>query len=368
MNRFRIRNYLIGITGRCRGCVSLSWAVAAVASLLCVTVACTKQAEPALPAVQRALVRAEKVMYSSEAIPVYATGVLSRKTEANLSFKVGGIVAEIPVRVGDSVKKGEVLAHLRLAEIDALVAQAQSGLEKAQRDLARAEKLQADHVATLENLQDARTAVEATAAAVRIAQFNREHAVIVAPTDGRILRRLAEPDEMAEAGHAVLVFASDEDGWLVRAGVAEGDVVRLHLGDLAEVKPNGSNVPSIRARVTQISEAAEPATRTTEVELELAAAPGGGRSGFVVRLAIAPQPLEERPVVAASALVEGVGGKAWLFLVDVNAATVKRVAVEIAGIDGDRVFLSTLLSREASVVTSGAEYLQDGTAVDLAKN
>jgi len=173
---------------------------------------------------------------------------------------------------------------------------------------------------------------------------------------------------MAEAGHAVLVFASDEDGWLVRAGVAEGDVVRLHLGDLAEVKPNGSNVPSIRARVTQISEAAEPATRTTEVELELAAAPGGGRSGFVVRLAIAPQPLEERPVVAASALVEGVGGKAWLFLVDVNAATVKRVAVEIAGIDGDRVFLSTLLPREASVVTSGAEYLQDGTAVDLAKN
>jgi len=340
----------------------------AVVCLLGVVAACSKKETPA-PAVARpVVVRAEKVVYSAEAIPVYATGVLSRKTEANLSFKVGGIVADVSVRVGDSVKKGDVLARLRLAEIDARVAQARNGLEKVQRDLVRVEKLRADNVATLENLQDAKTAVEDAAASVRIAEFNREHAVIVAPADGRILRRLAEPEEMIEAGHPVLAFASDGDGWMVRVGIAERDVVRLHAGDQAEVKSEGVEARSLPARVAQISEATELTTRTTEVELALETGLAGGRSGSVVRVVITPQPVEERPVVLVSSLMEGVGNKAYLFLVQANAMTATRVQVEVVGMDGGRVFLKTPLPREASIVTSGAEYLQDGMAVDIAKN
>jgi len=342
--------------------------VLAVVSVLGLLSACSKQEAPASTVARPVVVRAEKVVYSAEAIPVYATGVLSRKTEANLSFKVGGIVDEIPVRVGDRVKQGEVLARLRLTEIDARVSQARSGLEKAQRDLARVEKLRADSVATLENLQDAKTAADEAAANVQIAEFNRNHAVIVAPANGRILRRLAEPDEMAEAGHPVLAFASDEDGWIARVGVAERDVVRLHPGDAAEIKQDGAETASLRARLAQISEATEPTTRTTELELALETAPEGGRSGFVVRAVITPQPVEERPVVAASALIEGVGNKAYLFLVGANTTTAKRVQVEVSGIDGDRVFLKTPLPRDARVVMSGAEYLQDGAAVDVAKN
>jgi RND family efflux transporter MFP subunit len=279
---------------------------------------------------------------------------------------VGGIVDEIAVRAGDAVKQGQILARLRLAEIDARTAQARTLLEKAQRDLARVESLHADHVATLENLQDARTAVESAAAGVQIAEFNRMHAAIVAPSDGRILRRLAEPDEMVEAGHAVLIFASDGGGWIVRAGIAERDVARLHLGDRAKV--NELNAPPLPARVTQISESAEPTTRTTEVELLLETPPTGGRSGYVVRTEITPQPVMERPVVAASALIEGAGGKAFLFFVEANSTKAKRVQVDVAGIDGDRVFLDTPLPRDASVVISGAEYLQDGAVVNLAGN
>jgi RND family efflux transporter MFP subunit len=344
------------------------WVILAVVSAMGGINGCSRKESAASPLTRPAVVRVEKVVYSAEAIPVYATGVLSRKTEANLSFKVGGIVDEIPVRVGDRVKSGDVLARLRLVEIDARVAQARSGLEKAQRDFARVEKLRADNVATLENLQDAKTAVDEAEAGLRITEFNRDHAVIVAAANGRILRRLAEPGEMIEAGRTVLVFASDEDGWIVRAGVAERDVVRLRVGDLAEVKQGGVNAPAIRARIAQISEATEPTTRTTEVELSLDAAPEGGRSGFVVRLMIVPQPVEERPVVAASALIEGVGRKSSLFLVEANASVAKRVQVDVSGIDGERVFLKTLLPRDASIVISGAEYLQDGVPVEASKN
>jgi RND family efflux transporter MFP subunit len=278
---------------------------------------------------------------------------------------VGGIVAEVTVRVGDRVKQGRVLARLRLDEIDAQVVRARVALEKDQRDLARVEKLRDDNVATLENLQDASTAVEAAKAALKIAEFTRDHAVITAPSDGRILRRLAEPDEMTEAGHTILIFASDEDGWIVRAGIAGSDVLRLQIGDDADVVVDGAATSTFKARITQISEAVEAATRTTEVELSLDSVPEGARSGLVVRTVIKPRPVAERPVVPASALIEGTGDKACLFLVGTNGSLAKRVEVEMAGIDGQRVFLKTSLPRDASVVVSGAEYLRDGGTFEL---
>ena len=41
----------------------------------------------------------------------------------------------------------------------------------------------------------------------------------LAPTDGRILRRTAEPNELAAPGKTILAFGSDTEGWLVRAGL-----------------------------------------------------------------------------------------------------------------------------------------------------
>jgi RND family efflux transporter MFP subunit len=342
-----------------------------VAGLCCALVlfeGCAKKSAADQSAAARpVIVRAEPVVYSTEAIPVYATGILSRKAEANLSFKIGGIVEEVAVRVGDRVKKGDVLAKLRLTEIDAQVVRARAALEKAQRDLERTEKLRADNVATLENLQDAQTAVDAADASVKIAVFNRDHAVIVAPAAGRILRRFTEPEEMIEAGHPALVFASDDSGWIVRAGIAGVDVLRLQAGNPAEVTIDGLGSERVKALVTQISEAAEAATRTTEVELALETVPVGARSGFVVRAAIRPAPVSERPVVPASALIEGMGEKAWLFLVGKDGSVAKRMQVVVAGIEDTKAYLGTPLPRDSSVVVSGAEYLRDGAAVQIVK-
>ncbi len=61
-------------------------------------------------------------------IPVRATGLLSTTTEMKLSFKTGGIIKQINVREGRSVRRGEVLAVLDLSEVKAQVNQARIGL------------------------------------------------------------------------------------------------------------------------------------------------------------------------------------------------------------------------------------------------
>ncbi|MSU49576.1 MAG: biotin/lipoyl-binding protein, partial [Opitutus sp.] len=206
-----------------------------LASASAAVVVFARKDAPIAPPVRAALVRAIPVVYSDMAVPIRVVGVLSRQAEAELSFKIGGVIEAVTVRAGDKVSRGQLLARLRPEEIDAQVEQARSSFAKAQRDVARLESLTASRVATLENLQDARTTAEVAGAALRIAEFNRKHAVIVAPDDGRILRRRGEPGEVVAPGQPMIGFASDAEGWFLRAGLADRELGLVRVGDRVQV-------------------------------------------------------------------------------------------------------------------------------------
>jgi len=340
-------------------------AVGAVLALLGVLVTgCREQpAEPA-PLVHRVVVA--PVVLTRDLPPIEAPGILSRKLEATLAFKIGGVVAEVAVRPGEAVRQGQVLARLNPAEIDAQVSQAQAGVDKARRDYERVERLHADRVATLENLQNARTAAEAAEAGLRIAEFNRRYATIEAAADGRILRRMTEPGELVAPGQAMLSFGADREGWIFRAGVVERDARRLAPGDRAQLVFRGPPDVELTARVTQVAEAAEARTRTFEVELAVDGEPRGLRSGTVGGLAITKPGATLQVRVPLSALIEGDGRTAQLFLLQADGRTVRRQAVEVATIWGDSALLAGALPEGAQVVVRGGELLHDGETVVVA--
>lgn len=342
-------------------------AFVALLSGILIAAGCSRPSVVATSATKPVVVQLAPIAYSDAAVPVRASGVLSRKTEADLSFKIGGVIEAVLVRAGDAVEPGQVLARLRLDEIEAQVAQARSARDKAQRDLERAEKLTASGAVAVESLQDARTALEQATAQARVADFNRRFAVITAPSAGRVLRRAAEPDELVAAGKPVLGFASDADGWIVRAGLAERDVTRVQLGDRVEVTGACTENTIWPGRVTQISEAVDPITRTTQVEIALEAPPCSARSGFVAAVTLFPQPVAARPVVPATALIEGAAGSASVFVVDDGAKESRRVTVDVEALFDTRAFLRTALPRAARIVASGGEFLRDGAAIEAAK-
>ena len=95
---------------------------------------------------QPVAVRAVRVTNTMLARPIVTDGTVAPKDEIALSFKVGGVIARIAVDAGDAVRAGQVLAAVDLQEIDATLAKARSGAQKAERDLARARRLYADSV------------------------------------------------------------------------------------------------------------------------------------------------------------------------------------------------------------------------------
>jgi RND family efflux transporter MFP subunit len=292
--------------------------------------------------------------------PIVATGVLSAKAEVKASFKIGGLIASLTVDEGARVKRGQVLGALQATEIDAGVEQARQAVHKAERDLARAKVLLEGKAATREQVDDATTGVEVARAQLRAAQFNRDHAVIRAPADGRVLRRLAEAGELVAPGQPIFLLSGD--GWVVRAGLADRDIVRVHDHDPASLTFGAWPDRPLTAHVSELASAATPPVMTYEVELVPDTVPDGDgrelRAGMIATVRIAPAGPAPATLVPALALRDGDGRRAVVWSPDGKGGVVRH-PVEIAFFDGPDVAIAAGLDGVAAVVTEGAAYLTE---------
>jgi len=308
-------------------------------------------------------VRVAPVQLASVGEQLRAVGLLGPKDQARLSFKVGGYVASIPVEEGQSVRAGQLLAELKSTEIDAALEQTRQGTAKAQRDLARLKALYADGVATLEQVQDATTAYEVARAAERSAEFNAQHARILAPGDGVVLQKLAEANELVQAGQPVVAVGAAGRGWVVRVGLADRDVVRLRRGDAARVEFDAWPGQSFAAVVGNIASAADPATGTFTVEIPVQAERFAFVQGLVAKVTLAPRDAPRGIVVPVQALIEANGDEAGVFVLEADRQRVRRVTIRIGHLNGTEVEVLSGLAPGTEVVIDGAAFLQNNEVV-----
>jgi len=335
-------------------------------------------------------VQVAAVVAAGQAGTISASGTLGAKDEVTLSFKIGGIVGKVYVDDGAKVRKGQLLAALDLREIDAMVAKATAGAEKARRDAARAERLYRDSVATLAQFQDAQTARDAAEADLRVARVNHDYATIAAPSDGVVLMRIANAGQMVGAGAPVIQFASNTRGRVLRAGVPDREAVQVKVGDPADVAFEAVPGKVFKGRVSQVGAASDPRTGlyTIEIALEgvgalpsglvgraVIAAAGRGRGGvwegegsrvWEGKGAAVRSSAEGNAVysIPAEALVEGDKDFGTVFTVDATGKRARRVSVQLVGLEGNRVLVRGL-DGVSRVVRSGGVWLTDSARVEI---
>ena len=310
-------------------------------------------------------VRTQKVTLSAISLPIYRSGLLAASSEARFSFKTGGIIQRIYVDEGNRVKKGQLLATLNLLEITAQVKLAQSGYEKALRDFSRIDKLYRDSVATLEQRQDLKTAAEVAEAKLQIAKFNLRHSKIIAPSDGRILKRFAEENELIAPGTPVFYFGSFQENWIVRLGVTDRDIVTLQPGDSASVTFDAYRNISFPAFVAEISESADQLSGTFEIELTLKDQGRKLVSGFVAKAAIYPSQTQNYISVPLGALVEADKNSGYVYTVSDTSNRPQRRPVTLDRIFNDRVIILSGIKPGMMIITDGAAYLSDQSIIKI---
>lgn len=315
----------------------------------------TEQKSSSESAIPVRLVAVETAEYAE---PAEAAGILTPRDEVQLSFKVGGVVANVVAQEGVSVRKGQVLATLDLREINSQLEKVRTGLTKAERDLARVRNLHSDSVATLEQLQDATSAVEIARADYNAVAFNQRYATIVAPSDGVVLRKLSDSGELVAAGQPVVLFGSASSGSVLRAGFADRDAVRLRIGDRATVGFSAYPDRVFDGVVSEIPAAANPMTGTYAVEIRLTDPPQI-TSGLVGTARIQPSQRGMVSLIPIEAVTEADGNRGYVYVL--NGDVAKRIPVSIGSIGDGRVAITGGLDGVSQIVGAGAAYLNDGS-------
>lgn len=297
--------------------------------------------------------------------PITLTGTLGAKEEVPLAFKIGGVVTRVAVEAGQAVRAGDLLAELSLAEIDGQVLAAREGLAKARRDFARAERLHADSVVTLAQLQDARTGLEVAEAQAKAAEFNRQYAVIRAPANGVVLMRQLEAGQVVGPGIPVLVLRTERKGFVLRAAAADRDAVRIAVGERATLTFDAFPGDEFGGTVERVAVAASPVTGTYEVELSLASRDRRFVSGLIGAARLQPRGATALPFIPAEALLEVDGASASIFVLSEDGRTVQRRRVQVAFLDRGFAALGGAMDSTVQVVTAGATRLSEGSPVTV---
>lgn len=334
--------------------------------------ACHKAPEAEAKAERARTVTVVKVEARPISGALAASGSLIPREEAAVTPEVNGYrVARVLVDAGANVKAGQTLAVLdgvllasQVEQQRAAAAQAAVQAEQAEAQAARVEGLDGQGVLSQEQLETrrfqaraARATANAQAAALKDAETRQRKLNVTAPVSGLVLERNVRPGDLAAAG-ATPWFRIAENGVIeLEAEMAEPDLARVRVGQVATVTlPSGAVVDG---RVRLISPQVDAQTKLGTVRLTLPVRPdvragGFGRAVFGATAAsglTVPETAVRYDADGASVMVIGADNK------------VKRVAVE-TGARGDGLVVLTKGPPAGSrVVRNAAAFLLDGDLV-----
>jgi RND family efflux transporter MFP subunit len=334
---------------------------------------CSKQA--AAPEPERA-VRTQLVSTgTASASHEYAAEVKAR-VESRLSFRVSGKLLSRAVNLGDKVKAGQVLARidaqdLKLAEAAAAagVAAARTNRDQTAADYKRFVDLQRQGFISAAELERRESAFKAAQAQLDQAKAQADvqgnqagYAQLIADAPGVVTGVDAEPGQVLTAGTPVVRIAQDGPRDIVFS-VPEDQIARVRaaasLPGALKVRLWGSDKTS-PLTLREVAAAADPATRTFLIKADVGKLDVKlGQSATVVLDLPQTAGVVKLPLTA----VLQQGGKTSVWVLDGASMTVKPVAVQVAGADGNEVVIAGGLSPGQEVVVAGVHVLNPGQKV-----
>ena len=306
------------------------------------------------------------------------SGVAQPGFESNLSFKIGGTVQQLAVKVGDTVQTGRLIAkidprdyELKVQELQASLQQAQAQARNAKASYERIQSLYESRNASINDLDAARAGSESAEAQVlsinkrlEQAQLQVGYTRLEAPIAGAIASVDIDVNENVRAGQTIAMLTSG--GQLeVEVGVPEILIAQIREGDAVSVVFDALGGEKLAGRVTEVGVASTGAVSTYPVTITLLKKNANIRSGMAAEVSFTFKSANQRerfivPPVAVGAdrdgrfvLVVKPSGENGVGLVERRSVTVGELTSDGLEIDGDIVDGDFLITAGLSKINDG---------------
>jgi RND family efflux transporter MFP subunit len=354
--------------------------VLVVGSLIAYRVSSAKKDEPAKPAAPvleftPADVAVVELRALARTIPI--SGSLSPVTQSTVRSKVPGEVRKVLVREGERVAQGQLLAEIDTADLQARLDAQVAALEESKAKLSIAAKnrdngmkLHTQGFISQNALDTTQSAFEAAAAAaksadaqVRLARNALNDAVVRAPIDGIVAKKMANPGERVAVDGALFAIV-DLARMEVEAPVPAAEIPGIRVGQAASLRVDGFGNREFAGRLERINPTTEQSSRAITVYLSVSNRDGALRGGMFAKGSLVLDQGESAPAIPLTAVREE-AGQSFVFTIEKGkigrrAVTLGR-RVEEAGL----VQVRSGLDGGETVVRSRATGLKAGSPAVL---
>jgi len=279
--------------------------------------------------------------------------------EVVLSAETSGRVEKLLVDEGDAVHQGQVLAHIDVTALNAVLNQAQARLDLLQDQLRRRENLFAREIIAEEELDHIRAEHIQAQEALRHARIEYQRGVLRAPLSGRVNRLQVEAGEFVDRGHA-MVDVVNIDRLKFQVQVPEMDVRFMRVGQSTRVVVDAFPELELQGKTHFVAYKGDSATKTFRVEVVVDNDQGLLRPGMIAKVAFVRRIIPETVAIPLSALIDR-GGERLVYVLEDGKARAREV--EIGVIEKNRVQITSGLDFGDRLIVTGQRQVDDGMAV-----
>jgi membrane fusion protein, multidrug efflux system len=286
--------------------------------------------------------------------------------EVTLFGKVSGYIKTLPVDKGDMVRKDQLIAEIASPETDAQYASATADLANKKILAERNDRLFQIGAVSRETAEQADTNYSVAQATVAQLQTLRSYEQIIAPLDGRVTARYADPGALvqnamnSQTSALPVVTISDTSHLRVDAYVQQQDAPFVHVGDAVDIEDATNPSRKISARVSRTSGELDTKSRTLLVEIDLdnrqAFFVGGSFAYVTLHLKVPPA-----PQVPLNALVLRENRQFVVVPDDKNIVHFRPVQVEST--DGSIVRIASGITAGEKVAVNVPDEISDGSRI-----
>lgn len=324
---------------------------------------------PGSPLRERLLVAAVAQQSLPHQVSLPATVEADPSRTVNVTPPLTGKLVELKVRLGDSVKRGQLLATMTSPDLAQAVADAQKArdaLDLAQRALARARGVNEAGSNANKDVEAAQSAVAQQTAELRRSETRLRNLgadasssqvlKITAPTAGTVTALNAAPGANLNDPNAVLMTVSNLDGVWVTVNVPESAVGAIAAGQNAVVTLAAYPGRSFTGKIGFVSTVLDADTRRAKARIAFSNADGLFKPNMYAT-AVLGVPQGRQTEVPASALL--MNNDSVSVFVEIEPWTFVRRSVELGREDGDSVRIRSGLAANERVVVRGGVLLND---------
>jgi HlyD family secretion protein len=320
---------------------------------------------------------------------ITVVGNLIGQATVAVSPRAAGRLESVEVRLGDRVTRGQRIAKIEDFDIqeqvkqaeaaqqvsEATIRQREADLQLAQTNAERSRSLYERQLLPKQTLDDNESRYQSAMAAVDLARaqaaqskarldelrINLGNTIISSPVNGFVSRRSVDPGAFVSQNVPVVDVVDISTVRLV-ANVVEKDLAELKTGNGTRVGVDAFAGEVFMGRIARVSPVLDPATRTAQIEIEIANPGARLKPGMYARVSVTTSTRKETLVIPANAVVD-LGGRRGVFT-PLNETAVFR-ALDIGTEQSELVEVLAGLADGDTVITTGSSALRDGDRIVL---